>query len=238
MHNYKDPIDLSHNFTDNENQEENLNPNSEINTIQMSDTHKDEVLLEEELSGVKKYSDNMVLRDSNNNCRWYILKSFANQEQRAVNEFTMKLHNLNKAEALVEIFTPKESVLVIKNNKKVAKEENFYSGYIFVCLDTSDGTVLQDVAPMLLSRNHQLHSVSQEEIDIIKSLVQEKFEKPRTSLNIDIGHSVKVIEGPYSEMKGIVDKINTDNNKLTVKLAIFGRETPVELDIMQVSSNE
>lgn len=192
----------------------------------------------EESFNKQNYSDNVVLKPYNKNCKWYILRSFTNQEQRAVNEFTMKLRNLNKLDALVEIFTPKEQVVTIKNNKKVPKEESFYHGYIFVCIDQTEHNVADDMAHMLLSRNHQLQVVSNDEIEVIKELVLEKGEKPRTSFNIDIGHAVRVIDGPYSDMKGVVDKIDVDNNTLVVKLGIFGRETPVELSLTQVTSDE
>lgn len=210
----------------------------EENPLEIQEIKPDEQIDDSSSKKIHQYSDNMVLREQNKNCRWYILRAFTNQEQRAVNEFTMKLHNLGKIDALVEIFTPKEQVVLIKNNKKVAKEENFYHGYIFVCIDNTDQTVLNDVAHMLLTRNTQLQIVPQAEIDTIKLLAQEKMDKPRTSLHIDIGHTVKVVEGPYSDMKGVVDKIDAEHSKLIVKLAIFGRETPVELNLHQVVSED
>lgn len=180
-----------------------------------------------------KYTDNMIIRECDNKI-WYILRAFIGQEQRAVNELIRRLDMFNLTDKLVELFTPKEQLVVLDGNVKKHKEESFYPGFVFVAFDIATDKEIHDVASLFMRVHHKLSEVSAEEIARMKDLYNKSLEAPTTATNIKEGQYIRVISGSYKDMTGHIYKMDFENKKVYVKLNIFDREVEVMFDIDQV----
>jgi len=207
-------------------------------SLQNSSKDLDNTIVEESESFKQpiKYSDNIIVRESENK-RWYILRAFTGQEQRAVNELVKKLEMYDLIDKLVEICTPKEQMVVLEGNNTKHKQESFYPGYVFVAFDIKHEKEIHDVAQLFMKVHQQMCQVTQVEVDRMKELSKHSIEAPTTAINVKEGQQVRVIAGSYIDMTGKVDKIDIEEKKVTVKLAIFDREIDVVLNIDQIQSD-
>jgi transcriptional antiterminator NusG len=128
----------------------------------------------------------------------------------------------------------------IKEGKKKKVTRNMMPGYIFIHMEPDKelfGLVRKANSVVgLVGSELEAYPVSDEEVDHLKELISEKKERPRPKIFYKKGDHVKVIEGPFANFVGVVDIVDEEKAKLTVKVSIFGRETPVELDVLQVES--
>ncbi len=141
-----------------------------------------------------------------------------------------------------EIRIPEESVIEIKNGKKVPTRQRQYPGYILVNMDMNDATwQLVRQTPgvtQIVGTGDRPVPLSRAEVEKLlrpDGEAAETREKVKTTVDYEIGETVKVISGPLSEFEGNISDINVDQSRLKVMVSIFGRETPVELSFGQVA---
>src|SRR5215216_2334835 len=130
-----------------------------------------------------------------------------------------------------EISIPTESVIEIKDGKKVPTIQRQFPGYILVNMDMNDDTWrLVRQTPGVT----QIVGAGDKPIPLSRAEV-ERREKVKTTVDYSVGETVKVIAGPLADFTGVISEINVDQSRLKVLVSIFGRETPVELSFGQVA---
>ena len=118
-------------------------------------------------------------------------------------------------------------------------ERKFFPGYVLAEMEmTDDSWHLVKSTPRVTgfiggTANRPL-PITQREVDAIMQQIQTGGEKPKPKVQFEVGQRIRVNEGPFADFNGVVDEVNYERNKLKVSVQIFGRETPVELDFMQV----
>lgn len=172
--------------------------------------------------------------------KWYAIHTYSSMEEKAKRNIEHMLELEGLRDGVEEIFIPAENVMEIKEGKKKKVTRNMMPGYIFIKMEPDKdlfGLVRKAGAVVgLVGTEFEAYAVSDEEVQHMKEQISEKKERPRPKIFYKKGDNVKVVEGPFANFVGIVDTVDEEKAKLTVKVSIFGRETPVELDVLQVES--
>jgi transcriptional antiterminator NusG len=138
-----------------------------------------------------------------------------------------------------DILVPTEEVVEIKNGQKRTSERRFYPGYVLVQMVMNDDTWhlvkhTSKVTGFVGGAKNRPSPISEAEVAKIVTQMQEGVEKPRPKVEWEVGETVRVKEGPFTDFNGAVEDVNYDKSKVRVSVTIFGRATPVELDFSQV----
>lgn len=185
--------------------------------------------------------------NENNGFDWYVVRCFSSHEKKVKEFLTREIEDNNLEHKIREILIPTETVVEIRSGKKRTKEKNFFPGYILVNTryDEEVNNLIQS-APSCLGflkagRSDVVPTpLKQREVDRILGRVSDNKEMAEKGGVIDIpyreGDLVKVIDGPFKEFDGTVQEVLPDKLKLRVLVSIFGRKTPVEVDLNQVES--
>ena len=188
-----------------------------------------------------------VNENENNGFDWYVVRCFSSHERKVKEFLDREIEEFSLEHKIREILIPTETVVEIRSGKKKTKEKNFFPGYILVNTryDEEVNNLIQS-APSCLGflkagRSDVLPTpLKQREVDRILGRVSDNKEMAEKGGVIDIpyreGDLVKVIDGPFKEFDGTVQEVLPDKLKLRVLVSIFGRKTPVEVDLNQVES--
>jgi transcriptional antiterminator NusG len=170
--------------------------------------------------------------------QWYIVHTYSGFEERVKEALRQRADALSMGHAFGEIRIPTETVVEYKGGKKREIERKFFPGYILVEMEMSDAAwhVVKNTPKVtgFVGTGKRPTPLTQEEVDKILEQVVTAKEKPKPKYVFEKGEPVKIIDGPFNNFTGVVDEVNLDRNTLKVMVTIFGRQTPVELDFVQV----
>ncbi len=171
--------------------------------------------------------------------RWYSVSVLSNFEKKIAEQIRTSAEEEGLSEEIVEVVVPEEEVIEIRRGKKVTTPRRFMPGYVLVRMDMSDKgyhliNSINRVTGFLGPQGRPL-PMRDAEVEQILNRVQEGEDKPRTIISFEVGERVKVTEGPFEDLNGMVEEVDDGAQRLKVTVSIFGRETPVELEFTQVS---
>ena len=171
---------------------------------------------------------------------WYAVHTYSGMEKSVKKDIEHRASIEGLRDHLGEVIVPEEKVVEIKEGKKKEHSRNFMPGYVFVQMEEDDELfkVIEEIKGVsgFVGAGNARTPLSEDEIVNIRGLVEDKKDKPRAEIKHRLGDQVKVIEGPFANFVGTIDQIDHDKAKLRVMVSIFGRSTPVELDVLQVES--
>ena len=189
--------------------------------------------------------------DSALDYKWYIVNTQSGYENKVKERIEKRALEAGMTEFVNEVYIPSETIKVVRGGKKIVKEERFYPGYVLVKM------VMNDAAWTLVQKTSGVasfvgsHATTKEEGRIVPAaltnsdvarIFQDKDNDKRKSdiadlvrLEFEVGEKVKVVDGPFNGLVGLIDNINADKGKVTVVIEIFGRSTPAEMDFTKVS---
>ncbi len=170
---------------------------------------------------------------------WYVVHTYSQFEksvQRALNE---RIQREGMQDQFKQILVPVEEVVELKGGQKSITERKFFPGYVLVEMEMTDESwhlvnSTPKVTGFLGGSAMKPTPISEKEVQNIMQQMQAGVEKPRPKVLFEVGESVRVKEGPFTDFNGMVEDVNYDKNKIRVAVTIFGRSTPVELDFGQV----
>lgn len=178
---------------------------------------------------------------------WYVVRCFSGHERKVKEFLVREIEEHDLSHKVKEILIPTETIVEIRSGKKKTKEKNFFPGYMLVktIYDEEVNNLMQS-APSCIGflkagRNDTVPTpIKKREVDRILGRVYDNKEMAEKGGVIDIpykeGDLIKVIDGPFKEFDGTVQEVLPDKLKLRVLVSIFGRKTPVEVDLNQVES--
>ncbi len=176
--------------------------------------------------------------------KWYVLRVISGQEKKVKNYLENEIARNKLAEYVPQVLIPSEKVYEMRGGKKKVRERNFFPGYVLISADLSKGEtqhVVKSVPGVLGFLGASDGSASkapiplrQSEVNRILGKVDEAENQEKLETPFIVGESVKVMDGPFSGFTGSVEEIFEERKKLNVMVKIFGRNTPVELNYMQV----
>ena len=171
--------------------------------------------------------------------QWYVLRAISGKEAKVKEILDAQIRNTSLGDSVFQVVIPTETVYTTtKAGKKVQKERTLMSGYVFIQADFKGDsmTVVQtttNVIDFLRERGGEKKPVTlrQAEIDQLLGVADEN---PVGTEQFNVGEVVKITYGPFTSMKGTIEEVNAEKQRLKVNVSIFGRETPVELEYTQV----
>ncbi len=172
------------------------------------------------------------------NCKWYIVHTYSGFEERVKESLRQRADAHDMGHLFGEIRIPKETIVEMKAGKKRETERKFFPGYILVEMEMTDAAwhVVKNTPKVtgFVGTGRNPTPLEQHEVDQIVQQVTTAKEKPKPKYVFEKGEQIKIIDGPFNNFTGLVEEINLDRNTVKVMVTIFGRQTPVELEFLQV----
>jgi len=167
--------------------------------------------------------------------QWYVIHAYSGHEEKVKKNLEKRIESMDMQDKILEVFVPMEDEIEIKDGKRRHVQKRIFPGYVLVKMIMSDESwyVVRNtpgVTAFVGSGNKPVPLREGELRSILKQVKQE----PQIRVEFQVGESVRVVDGPFADFLGIVDEINAEKGKLKVLVNMFGRETPVELDLLQV----
>ncbi|HLL60550.1 MAG TPA: transcription termination/antitermination protein NusG [Candidatus Nitrosocosmicus sp.] len=175
--------------------------------------------------------------ESNPLAKWYVVHTQSGFEAKSKSALEQRIKSLGYEDRIFDIVIPLRDVVTIKKGKKKSIKEKVFPGYLLVKMVFDDNSWLvvrttQGITGFVGAGNKPT-PISEKEVEAIKKFVEQ--EQPKFKAKFSVGEAVKVTDGPFSEFIGTIESIDDAKGKVKVLVSIFGRETPVELDFLQVA---
>ncbi len=169
--------------------------------------------------------------------KWYIVQVFTGQEKKIQKLIEEKIAIQGKEEEFGHVYIPVENVGRIKNREKVVTERRIYPGYIVIEMEPMDENFrfIRNITGVMdfLGRDDP-QALSEEEAQKMVEIMETKINRISREIPFQKGDSVRIIDGPFLEFNGMVEDVYPDREKVKVVVTIFGRQTPVELNFLQL----
>lgn len=176
--------------------------------------------------------------------KWFVVNVQTGCEGIAKNSIEERIRSLNMQEHFGDILVPTESVVQLgKGGQKISRSKKFFPGYIFVNMVMNEETwrlirTASKVSGFVGGTNKtRPPEITEAEVMRVTQQALGLTEKSKPKINLGVGESVVVTEGPFANFNGTVEEVNEEKGKIKVSVSIFGRPTPVELDFTQVEKS-
>ncbi|MFH1946930.1 MAG: transcription termination/antitermination protein NusG [Candidatus Magasanikbacteria bacterium] len=168
--------------------------------------------------------------------RWYVLHTYSGYEENVKRNLEQRIESFDMQDKIFGVMVPKEKKIKIKNGKRQTIEEKIFPGYVLVeMLVTDDSWYVVRNTPNVsgfIGSGTTPTPIDVKEMLSLQSRM--KVEEPTHKIDMAINDSVKIIDGPFKNFEGKVSNVDDARGKVKVLVSMFGRETPVELDALQV----
>jgi len=168
--------------------------------------------------------------------RWYVIHTYSGYENKVKTNLEHRIQSMDMGDKIFQVLVPTEEEIEIKNGKRHPVERKIFPGYVLVEMVMSDDSwyVVRNtpgVTSFVGSGNKPTELTDTEVRAILRQI---KLDAPKYKVAFTKGEAVRVTDGPFTDLHGVVDEVNPERNKVKVLVSIFGRETPVELDFLQI----
>lgn len=196
----------------------------------------DEQPVDEKLENEPTTEEAEPVSNDNPNARWYVVHTYSGHENKVATTLKQKVETERLEEKILDVLVPVQDKIEIKNGKKSTIKEKIFPGYILVKMVLDDDSwvavrTTQGVTSFVGIGNKPT-PISEKEVQTIVAFT--KTTEPVYKQVFMANDTVKIVEGPFAEFIGKVDSVDEERGKVKVLVSIFGRETPVELDFLQV----
>ncbi len=169
--------------------------------------------------------------------KWYIVHTYSGHENKVAKSLRQRIESMGFENRIFDIIVPTRETVKVSQGKKETVKEKIFPGYVLVKMVLDDESWLlvrttQGVTAFIGAGNKPT-PISDKEVQAIQKFME--TEEPLYKASFTVGEAVKIVDGPFSDFLGTIDSIDEAKGKLKVLVSIFGRETPVELDFLQVS---
>ncbi len=168
--------------------------------------------------------------------KWYVVHTYSGFEEKVKIVIEESIKRKGLEDKVSQILIPTEKVVELKAGKKRETSKKFYPGYILIQMEMDDETwhIVRSTPRVTgFVGGREPASLQEEEVDMVIQQI-EKGPPPQAKTQFDRGDDVRITDGPFNNFNGFVDEVDADHNKLRVMVTIFGRQTPVELNFLQV----
>ncbi len=170
--------------------------------------------------------------------RWYALHTYAGQEDRVKKNLEQRIESFGVKDKISRILIPKERIAEVRNGKRRIYKRKFFPGYILIEAELTDETryVISNTPGVsgFVGPRSQPVSLDKKEIDNVEYRMGLLEKKPKPGVVFEIGETIRITKGPFANFQGEITEVNPQQQRLKVLVLIFGRETPVELEYINV----
>lgn len=167
---------------------------------------------------------------------WYVLHTYSGYEDNVSRNLRQRIDSMDMHDFIFDIIVPTEKKIKIKAGKRVTVEEKIYPGYVLVEMVVTDASwyVVRNTPNVtgFIGLGTTPTPVDPQEILSLKKRMGQ--EEPKYRIDVKKGEQVKIVDGPFKDFDGAVQEIDEARGKIKVLVMVFGRETPVELDFIQI----
>ncbi len=192
-----------------------------------------------EVQEVRVQSPNLVniSEVDNKKARWYVVHVYSGHEKKIAEALKQRAQTLHLTDKIIQVLIPTQDKIQIRRGQRKTVSEKIFPGYMLVKLEMTDDAWLAirttDGVTGFVGMSSKPTPLPKSEVEAIMKYTEQSGEASYKADFVE-GEAVKVVDGPFNDFLGSVDKIDEEKGKVTVLLNIFGRETPVELDFLQV----
>ncbi len=202
------------------------------NSMASEDIRAESVFTEDDLLDMDGMDDPAESSEVN----WYVVHCYSSMENQVKSNLEHRVESMDMSALVYDIIVPTETEIEIREKKRKEVERRLYPGYILVQMElTEDSWLCIRETPGVtgfVGIGHQPTPLSSEEVDQIMSRIESR--EPKVKVNFQLGERVRITNGPFVEFSGSVDELQPDKGKARVLVSIFGRDTPVEVDIVHL----
>jgi transcriptional antiterminator NusG len=168
--------------------------------------------------------------------QWYVIHTYSGYENKVKKNLEHRVQALDMSNQIFRVVVPTEEEIEIKNGQRHNVQRKVYPGYVLISMLMSDEAWYlvrntPGVTGFVGLGNKPTPLAPEEAAQILRQM---EAEAPRVKVTFTRGQMVKIVDGPFSDFEGKVDDVNQEKGKVRVLVSIFGRETPVELDFLQI----
>jgi transcriptional antiterminator NusG len=171
------------------------------------------------------------------NAMWYVVHTYSGHENKVAHALKQRVETMGLKHKIFDVIVPTRNIVTVRHGKKEETTEKIFPGYILVkmvlddeswlCVRTTTGVTA------FVGAGNKPTSISEKEVNAILKFMN--MQAPKYKASFTVGEAVKIVDGPFSDFLGTVNSIDNEKGKVKVLVSIFGRETPVELDFLQVA---
>ena len=164
--------------------------------------------------------------------KWYVVHTYSGYENKVKANIEKTVENRNLHDQILEVIVPLETVVEIKDGSKKAAQKKMFPGYVLVKMVMNDDSwyVVRNTRGVTGFVGSGTDPIPLTEDEIRKM----GFEISEINVDYDVNDSIEIIDGPFKDYVGVVQEINKEKHKVKVLISMFGRETPVDLELSQV----
>ncbi|MBP7814550.1 transcription termination/antitermination protein NusG [Phenylobacterium sp.] len=170
--------------------------------------------------------------------KWYIVHAYSNFEGKVKDSILEQAKSQGLEENFSEVLVPTEAATEIRRGRKIDVQRKFFPGYVLVKMELTDEAyhLIKNTPKVtgFLGSQNKPQPVSEKEVARIIGAIEEGVERPKPTIQFEIGEQVRVTDGPFASFNGSVEQVDEERARLRVTVSIFGRATPVELEYSQV----
>ncbi len=167
---------------------------------------------------------------------WYVIHTYSGYEDAVARNLKQRIESLGMEDKIFNVVVPKEKKIKIKNGKRRVVEEKIYPGYVVVEMIVTDDSwyVVRNTPNVtgFVGAGTTPIPVSPQEIDNLKKRMG--VEEPKFKIDVKINDPIKITDGPFKDFDGKISEVDEERGKVKVLINMFGRDTPVELDSLQI----
>ena len=178
----------------------------------------------------------LAVTEPDDDRQWYVVHCYSGYENKVQHNLEQRIETMDMKGKIFDVVVPTEEEMEVKNGKRRTVERRVFPGYILVqmIMDEDSWYVVRNTPGVtgFVGMGNDPTPLRPEEVSqIVKRM---EAEAPRIKVTFDVGQKVRIIDGPFNDFIGTVDDIDMDKGKVRVMVSFFGRDTPVELDFLQV----
>ncbi len=168
--------------------------------------------------------------------QWYAIHTYSGYEEKVAESIRQRAESLDMKDKIFQVLVPKEKMIEVKNGKRKVVEKRIFQGYVLVQMKMGEDAwyIVRNTPSVtgFVGSGTEPTPVSDEEME--KIMKRMGREEPKHKIDFNIGEVVNITDGPFKGFDGTINEIDAQKGKLKVLVNMFGRETPVELDSLQV----
>jgi len=167
---------------------------------------------------------------------WYAIHTYAGYENAVARNLKQRIESLAMEDKIFNVLVPTEKKIKIKAGKRVEEEEKIYPGYILVDMIVTDDSwyVVRNTPRVTGFVGSGVYPVPLEKKEVEELFKRMNTDTVKHNIDLDLEDAVIIVDGPFKDLEGKVSEVDSERGKVRVLVSMFGRETPVELDFLQV----